>query len=194
MTEPRLIVLGGASGSGKSYLARMFGKPHVELDSFYREIDDDSSEHPLPRTDYGEIDWDHDGTFDSVHAADALAQLLEHRVVTIPKYSIPTSRRVGTVQIRVTHGPIIAEGIFAAQVVQQLRKLDVPVTAWYITEPRGVTAVRRFARDVAERRKPIPHLMQRGVELFKAERALRQEAQEAGFELIRKADAKRQLR
>lgn len=191
---PELIVLGGASGSGKSYLARRFGRPHIELDSFYREIDDDPPERPLPRTDYGEIDWDHDDTFDIAYAADALARLLVHREVTIPRYSIPTSSRVGSTQVRVTTGPIVAEGIFAAQVVRELRRQGVNVEAWYITEPRVVTAVRRFARDVAERRKPIPHLLQRGVRLMLAESALRESALQAGFASIRKSKAKRLLR
>ena len=191
--DPELIILGGASGSGKSYLARRFGRPHVELDSFYREIDDDSPERPLPRTEYGEIDWDADGTFDAVHAADALERLMQHGTVSIPEYSIPTSRRTGTRVIRVTRGPVVAEGIFASVVMQRLQDRDVAVRAWYITEPRAITALRRFARDVAERRKPLPHLVKRGASLFRAESSLRRSAQEAGFELIRKSRAKRLL-
>ena len=192
--SPALIILGGASGSGKSYLARRFGAPHVELDSFYREIDDDPPERRLPRTDYGEVDWDHPDTFDCDHAAEALSRLMEHGDVTIPKYDIPTSSRVGSKSVRVTTGPVVAEGIFAALVVGKLRDRGVEIEAWYITEPRVVTAVRRFARDVAEHRKPIPHLLQRGVRLMRSESSLQQEALRAGFTPIRKSRAKKLLR
>ncbi|MGO1859933.1 uridine kinase [Agrococcus casei] len=192
--DPQLIILGGASGSGKSYLARKFGRPHVELDSFYREIDDDSPELPLPRTEYDEVDWDDDGTYDADHAADAIERLMQHGSVSMPEYSIPVSRRTGTRQVRVTRGPVVAEGIFAGVVMQRLQQRDVALHAWYITEPRAVTALRRFARDVAERRKPIPHLVRRGASLYRAESSLRRQAQEDGFELIRKSRAKRLLR
>ena len=49
-----LVLLGGASGAGKSYLARTYGRPHLLLDAFYREIAEDSAaDGPLPRTVYG---------------------------------------------------------------------------------------------------------------------------------------------
>lgn len=191
--EPRLIILGGASGSGKSYLAKRFGHPAVELDAFYREIDEDAID-PLPRTPYGEIDWDHVGTYRAGHAADALRQLLEHRFVTIPQYDISTSSRIGSRELRVTHGPIIAEGIFAAAVVTQLRELSVPCDAWFVIESRTLTMLRRFVRDVRQARKPLLFLIRRGFALRRAETALRQEAAAAGFDLIQKRRIKRMLR
>ncbi len=38
-----LVLLGGASGSGKSYLARTYGRPHLQLDSFYRAAAEDAA-------------------------------------------------------------------------------------------------------------------------------------------------------
>ncbi|MBF6841811.1 PAS domain-containing protein, partial [Acinetobacter baumannii] len=116
------IILGGASGSGKSYLAQRFGRPAVELDAFYREIEEDAVD-PLPRTPYDEIDWDHVDTYRANHAADALRRLVEQREVTIPVYDISTSSRTGTRQLRVTHGPVIAEGIFAAELIAACRDI-----------------------------------------------------------------------
>ena len=40
---PSVILLGGASGSGKSYLARRHGRPHLSLDAFYRPQSDDGA-------------------------------------------------------------------------------------------------------------------------------------------------------
>lgn len=191
--EPRLIILGGASGCGKSYIARRFGAPAVELDAFYREIDEDEHD-PLPRTPYGEIDWDDVGTFRVEHAADALLRLLSHREVTVPVYDISTSSRTGSKQLRVTHGPVIAEGVFASSVVEELRRREVTCEAWYVEEFATVTMLRRFARDVREARKPLPFLVRRGFALRRTESALRTNAEAAGFELIPKARIKRSLR
>lgn len=191
--KPRLIILGGASGSGKSYLAQRFGRPAVELDAFYREIEEDAVD-PLPRTPYDEIDWDHVDTYRANHAADALRRLVEQREVTIPVYDISTSSRTGTRQLRVTHGPVIAEGIFAAAVVQELRGQEIACDAWHVIESRTMTMLRRFVRDVREARKPIPFLIRRGFALRAAETELRRLAAAAGFELIPKRRIKRTLR
>lgn len=186
-------MLGGASGCGKSYIARRFGTPAVELDAFYREIDEDEHD-PLPRTPYGQIDWDDDRTFRTEHAVDALIRLMTYGTVTVPIYDISTSRRTGTRELRVIKGPVIAEGIFAAAVVRELRRRDAAFEAWYVEEFAAMTTLRRFARDVREARKPIPFLMRRGVALHRAEAGLRDAAREAGFTLIPKSRIKRSLR
>ncbi|WP_293697286.1 uridine kinase [uncultured Agrococcus sp.] len=190
---PRLIIVGGASGSGKSYIARSFGAPAVELDAFYREIDEDLDDR-LPRTPYGEIDWDDVGTFRTQHAVDALLRLVEHRAVTVPVYDLSISRRSGSRQLRVTHGPVIAEGVFASAVVEELRRRSVAYDAWYVIESPTLTMLRRFARDVREARKPLPFLVRRGLALRRAESRLREEAQQAGFVLTKKSRIKRILR
>lgn len=191
--NPRLIILGGASGSGKSYIARRFGAPAIELDAFYREIDEDADD-PLPRTPYGEIDWDDVGTFRTRHAVDALLRLVEYREVTVPVYDLSISRRSGSRQLRVTHGPVIAEGVFASAVVEALRRRTVECDAWYVIESPTLTMLRRFARDVREARKPLPFLVRRGLALRKAESRLREQARAAGFALTPKSKIKRILR
>ena len=50
----RLVLIAGASGSGKSRLAHAAGCPSLRLDDFYHDAD-----HPdLPRTEFGIADWD----------------------------------------------------------------------------------------------------------------------------------------
>ncbi|PZQ78582.1 MAG: uridine kinase, partial [Micrococcus luteus] len=92
---PSVILLGGASGSGKSYLARQHGRPHLSLDAFYRpQSDDGAAGGPgpvFPRTPYGEIDWDHPGTWDEQAAVDAVVELLEEGATRVPDYDISTS-------------------------------------------------------------------------------------------------------
>ncbi|HIY65960.1 MAG TPA: uridine kinase [Candidatus Agrococcus pullicola] len=191
--DPRLIIVGGASGSGKSYIARRFGAPAIELDAFYREIDEDADD-PLPRTPYGEIDWDDVGTFRTQHAVDALLRLIAHREVTVPVYDLSISRRSGSRRLRVARGPVIAEGVFASAVVEELRRRSVGCDAWYVIESPTLTMLRRFVRDVREARKPLPFLIRRGLALRRAESRLRQQAQAAGFALTKKSRIKRILR
>lgn len=234
--RPRVVLIGGASGSGKSFLARRHGRPHLPLDAFYREQSEDAAEGgagpTFPRTPYGEIDWDDAATWNGLAAVDAIVQLRETGSTQIPDYDISTSSILGTIPMRLGDGedtvadntgqdragqngavdpdaensgagptgagsggavaegddavyrgggPIVAEGIFAAEMPALLKAAGVPFEAWYIDQSPVTTAVRRFARDVAERRKPIPFLVQRGWALFRSDGARRQAAIDAGF-------------
>jgi uridine kinase len=191
--------LGGASGSGKSYLARTYGRPHLLLDSFYREISEDGALHGtadgpvFPRTEYGEIDWDHPLTWNLRAAVDAIIELTETGRTRVPVYSIASSSITGYQDVELAGGPIVAEGIFAAELPRVLAQLGVDFHAWYIDQHPLPTAARRLARDVAERRKPVPFLLQRGWSLLRQERELRERYLEAGFIPVPKRELHRRL-
>lgn len=187
-----LILLGGASGSGKSHLAELYGRPALSLDDYYREQAEDAVS-PLPRTPYGEIDWDHPGTWNGEAAVAGVMELLATGRTTVPRYSIEHSAADGTHEVTLGTGPVAAEGIFGAEALQALRAAGCEVDAFYIDSPRWFTALRRFARDVAERRKPLPFLLKRGVSLFLAEPAFRRRHLEAGFVPVSKRALKRAL-
>lgn len=192
----RVVLLGGASGSGKSYLARRYGRPHLPLDAFYfQQSDDGGGSGPVfPRTPYGEIDWDHPGTWNEQAAVDAVVELLEEGVTRVPDYDISTSSVLGhTAVLLEPDGVIVAEGIFAEEMPAALTRAGVPFEAWYIDQWRGTTAVRRFGRDVAERRKPVPFLVQRGWALYRTDAERRAHALAAGFAPRSKARLKREL-
>ena len=71
-TTPRIILIAGASGSGKSRLALAAGCPTLRLDDYYFDAD-----HPgMPSTNLGITDWDDPASWD---AAGALA-VLGHQV------------------------------------------------------------------------------------------------------------------
>lgn len=212
MSRPRFILLGGASGSGKSYLARRYGRPHLELDAYYRQIADDSPATPFPRTPYGQIDWDHPDTWNLQAAVDAVVELVETGRTSMPDYDISTSSVVGEKQLELGtaspdggasphttdgHEVIIAEGVFAHAAAPALANvcedLGVRLDAFWIDQPTVTTAVRRFARDVAERRKPIPFLIQRGWALARTERGLRERHLQVGFIPVAKPELRRLL-
>lgn len=191
--------MGGASGSGKSYLARTYGRPHLLLDAFYREISEDNAEtgRVLPRTVYDEIDWDDPRTWNRTAAVDAIVELLETGRTRVPVYSITSSSVTGHEDVELNGGPLVAEGIFAAELPRALSQLGlrpgVDFHAWYIDQHRFPTAARRFARDVAERRKPVPFLVQRGWSLMRQERQIREHYLSAGFVPVGKPELHRRL-
>jgi uridine kinase len=188
-----LVLLGGASGSGKSYLAARFGRPHVELDSFYREISEHIPQSPLPQTAYHEVDWDHPDTWNSDAAAHAMLELLQAGRTQVPKYSIATSSYTGHRSLRLAEGPVIAEGIFADAVLAPLLRLGLSVEPIFIQVSPITTAARRLVRDLREHRKPVPFLLKRGWALLRSERHVRQRYLDAGFRPMPKRQVKRLL-
>ncbi len=188
-----VILLGGPSGSGKSYLASKYGNPHLPLDEYYRQISEDGNPVAFPRTAYGEIDWDHSGTWNKEAALRAIDELLDTGSTMVPNYSITTSSYNGHREIRSDKGPIVAEGIFLYELLEPLRNKGINVQAYYVDEPALVTGIRRFVRDVAQRRKPVLFLLKRGYALFRVHGADRNKYRERQFILKSKPELKKLL-
>ncbi len=118
-TTARVVVLAGPSGAGKSRLAARLqgahGWPIVRLDDFYRDEDDPA----MPRSEeLGIVDWDHPDSWDGDAAVTALATLVATGAVQTPVYDISRSRAVDTTTVRAApHDLILAEGIFAAEII-----------------------------------------------------------------------------
>jgi uridine kinase len=161
----RVVVLAGPSGSGKSRLAERLGLPVLRLDDFYREGDDPGLPHA-----FGIVDWDDPASWDPAAAVRCALRLAHEGRVDVPMYDIPTSRRVGTRRLDLHGCPLfVAEGIFAADVVPDLRDAGVLAEALCLTHRPVVTFVRRLARDLRESRKPPLTLLRRGWALLRAE-------------------------
>lgn len=164
----RVVLLCGPSGSGKTSLTRRLGLPVLALDDFYR----DSDEGGLPRR-FGIVDWDDPASWDAVAAVRTLRELCCSGRAEVPVYDIPTSRRTGTALLDTAGSPVfLAEGIFAAQLVGECRRLGVLADALCLRQPPAVTFWRRLARDLSESRKPPHTLVRRGISLMRAEPAL----------------------
>jgi uridine kinase len=171
LSRARVVVLAGPSGAGKSRLAARLhaahGWPIVRLDDFYRDEDDPA----MPRSEeLGIVDWDHPDSWDRQAAVDALDTLVDTGSVQTPVYDLAASRAVDTTTVHAgPHDLVLAEGIFAAEIIGDLRERGLLAGAYCVHHHRVVTFVWRLLRDLSERRKPPWTLVRRGLRLMRDE-------------------------
>jgi uridine kinase len=171
-------------------LAADLGLPVVSLDDFYKEGGDPT----LPRAHLAGgpdiVDWDHP---DSWHLDDAMAALRELCTtgrVEVPLYDIASDSRVGHRVVELGGAPyVLAEGIFADQVVESCRSADLLAEAVCVRNPRLLTFWRRLTRDLRESRKPPWVLVRRGVALLRDDPAVVARAERAGCTVMTAAQA-----
>ncbi len=168
-----VVVLAGPSGSGKSRLAGRLGLPVLRLDDFYRSADDPS----LPHLPGGLVDWDDPRSWLLEEAVEALRQLCHDGVTEVPHYDLATSSRVGSSRLAAGGAPyVVAEGIFAQEVVTGCRDAGLLEVAICLTQPAALTFWRRLVRDLREHRKPPLVLLRRGLRLAREQRHVVQHA------------------
>ncbi|MEU1017473.1 ATP-binding protein [Streptomyces sp. NPDC005898] len=166
----RVVLLCGPSGSGKSSFAARSGLPVLCLDDFYKEGDDPT----LPQVPgSSDIDWDSPASWDADVAVAAIKELCRTGRTRVPVYDIATSARVGQEDLEIERTPVfIAEGIFAADIVERCREIGVLADAICLRGRPATTFRRRLVRDLREGRKSVPFLLRRGWRLMRAERAI----------------------
>lgn len=191
-----MVLLAGASGSGKSRLATVASCPRLNLDDFYRDADHPGMPRLPPRgRNAGTIDWDDPGSWDLEAALAAAAELCRTGGVDVPRYDIASSRRTGRHRVSLGQHPVfVAEGVFAPELVGPATAAGLPVSALYLDRPRAANLVRRFLRDVAEHRKPLPLLLRRGWALWRQEPRIRAHALAAGCRAVSMGAALAELR
>jgi uridine kinase len=170
----RVVVVAGPSGSGKSRLCarlrRTLGVPTVNLDDFYKDGDDPT----LPRRRSGPgpglVDWDDPASWSRADALAALEALCRAGVAEVPVYEISRDGRTGVRQVSLDGSSyVLAEGLFAHEVVTGLRERGLLADAVCVRNHRLVTFWRRLTRDLREHRKPPLVLVRRGWRLMRAE-------------------------
>ncbi|WP_433166256.1 uridine kinase family protein [Kribbella sp. CA-247076] len=186
----RVVLLAGPSGAGKSRLADGAGLPVVRLDDFYRDGDDEA----MPRSPLGIVDWDDPRSWDGDRAVAALETLCTTGTADLPIYDLAADGTVGHRPVSTDGSPlIIAEGIFADQLVGELRDRGLLAVAICVRHHRLVTFVRRFQRDLREHRKPPLTLLRRGLLLLRDDPRVVQRCVDAGCEPLHPKAARRRI-
>lgn len=159
-------MLAGPSGCGKTRLAERAGVPIVALDDFYRDGDDPG----MPMVG-GHIDWEDPASWDADAAVAALGELCRTGRAEIPIYSIADDARIGSRPVELDGSPVVvAEGIFAAEVVNRLTAEGLLADALLLRSPSLVTFGRRLLRDHREGRKTPLVLVRQGLAKLRDER------------------------
>jgi uridine kinase len=174
----RVVLLAGPSGSGKTHLAEESGLPVLDLDHFYRDGDDPA----LPRVQgLGIVDWDDPRSWDAAAALAAVETLCRTGCADVPVYEIGADRRVGHRDLDL-HGAsaFVATGIFAAELVGDLRERGLLSDAVVLRRPAWKNFLRRLTRDLREHRKPPVTLVRRGLGLMRVEAGVVAHALDAG--------------
>ena len=193
MPPARVVLLCGPSGSGKTSLVRRLGLPSLALDDFYRDADDPGAP-PMPHR-FGIVDWDDPASWDAAGALACLAALCAEGAADVPVYDIPTSRRTGTARLDLAGAPLVlAEGIFAAQLVPACAGAGLLADAVCLRLSPWTTFWRRLLRDLAEMRKPPWVLLRRGWALRRAEPELVARWTALGCRPLAPRDAERAVR
>lgn len=167
----RVLVVAGPSGSGKSRLAEFSRLPVLRLDDFYKSGDDPSLPLITRGPNAGIVDWDHPDSWLREEALDAVETLCCEGRVEVPVYEIAANGRTGTHVLDLEGGSVVlADGIFAQEVVPALRERGLLLDAVCLTQPPVVTFWRRLTRDLREHRKPPLVLVRRGLALMRDQR------------------------
>jgi uridine kinase len=191
----RVIVLAGPSGAGKSRLAERLGLPVLRLDDFYKDGTDPS----LPRISSGRrrglVDWDDPASWLPDEAVAALEALCRTGRAEVPVYDIARDGRCGSQVLDVDGSSyLVAEGLFAQDVVAACRQRGLLAAAYCVHQHPLVTFWRRLTRDLREHRKPPPVLVRRGVALLRDQRRVVADAVAKGCRPVTPDEAYRDIR
>ncbi|MVA76435.1 uridine kinase, partial [Auraticoccus sp. F435] len=157
------------------------GRPLVRLDDFYRDGDEPDLPHAL-----GIVDWDHVDSWHLERAVEALVSLCRTGAATLPVYDIAANAVVAQRTLVLPDaGCVVAEGVFAADVLAPARAAGLDVHPVWLDRPRTLTFLLRLVRDLREHRKPPAILLRRGLALWRTEPAMRARALRLGFRPLR---------
>lgn len=186
----RVVLLAGPSGCGKTYLALQTGLPILTLDDFYRPGTDPD----LPRTADGVVDWEDPRTWDANAACEALDTLCTTGEVEVPNYVFGEDRAVGHRVLELGDATlVIAEGLFAAEIIDPLRDRGLLADVLLVHDGRWRTFGRRLFRDLREARKSRWYLVRQGWVKTRSEPAVLRRLSALGARSVTKAEARRAI-
>ncbi|MBD8868672.1 uridine kinase family protein [Nocardioides donggukensis] len=190
----RVIVLAGPSGAGKSRLAERLGLPVLRLDDFYKDGSDPTLPRILEGANLGLVDWDHPDSWLQDDAVACLERLCRTGRVQVPVYDIAHDGRRGWQLLDLAGAEhVVAEGIFAQDVVGPCAERGLLAAAYCVRQHPVVTFWRRLTRDLREHRKPPLVLVRRGLALLRDQRRVVADAEAKGCRPATPEQARREL-
>jgi len=151
MKKASIILICGGSCSGKSAYAHLFKNSYIlEMDHFY------IGKSKMKKLKGGSYNFDDPKSVDIKACANAAQDLTMGKRVTIPKYDMKISERVGMQSIKMPTNTrfLVIEGIFSFySPLQELADLKM-----YIDVPTELRVARRMIRDKIKGRSDIQTL------------------------------------
>lgn len=151
-----VIGIAGGSGSGKTTLVRrlMAESPavgHLPHDGYYLNRDD------MPQEHRDNPNWDHPDVLETELFLRHIDALKHGQRVDRPDYDFEIHRRK-TATVPVAPGPVLlVDGILVLAIKAVRKRLDLKV---FIDTPPDLRVLRRIERDVAERERKLPEIVQ----------------------------------
>ncbi len=157
-----IIGIAGASGAGKSLLARQLVQQLREThaaadvailneDCYYRRRDD------LPFADREQINYDHPEAIEHELLVEHLDSLRQGRTVDVPKYDYGQHNRHAETDRLEPARVLILEGILILHIPQLRNLLDLKI---YVDVPMDICFSRRLRRDMVERDRSLDSVLQ----------------------------------
>ncbi|WP_139979064.1 ATP-binding protein [Nocardioides litoris] len=186
----RVVVLAGPSGSGKSRLAERLDLPVLRLDDFYKDGADPTNPRITAGPNRGIVDWDDPASWLREEAVAAMVAICRDGGGDVPVYELARDGRTGWQHLDLGGAPLlVAEGIFAQEVVRPLEAEGLLAAAFCVRRRPVVTFWLRLVRDLRERRKPPLVLVRRGLALMRAQRSVVAHAEQLGCRPVTPTEA-----
>jgi uridine kinase len=158
MTRPVVIGMAGGTGSGKTTLAARISDALLEEDvvcinhdAYYIDRSDLSPEERAAQN------YDHPSAFDNALLIDHLERMLAGEAIDRPVYSFVTHSRTEET-VRVAPCPVILlEGILVLENRELRRRMDIRI---FVDCDEDERLIRRLQRDVHERGRSIPSVIE----------------------------------
>ncbi|MBN1465287.1 uridine kinase [candidate division KSB1 bacterium] len=153
----KLVGIAGASGSGKSYFARLLhgtvaGSALIlSLDDYYKDRSD------IPLLERQAINYDHPDALDFELFINHLQALKSGCEIEQPLYDFSIHNRRGEKETVSPAQVIIVDGILLYAVQNCRRLFDVRV---YVDTPLDICFIRRLQRDIRERGRSVESVIQ----------------------------------
>lgn len=162
MMKPFMVAVGGGSGSGKTTVVRLLesylsdiGVLVVSQDHYYLDLSH------LSPAERNRRNFDHPEALDLVLLREQMSFLSQGHSIKRPTYDFATHTRSSDTEELSPRPVIFFDGILSLCDQNVLKHFDMSI---YIDVPNDIRILRRLQRDVAERGRTVPSVIEQYLE------------------------------